>query len=188
MWHIRIPSDSLSVFSAGQHTRISLPAHAVSCVALLFLSLRVVDKSSRTTVCESGSFAGRIQWRPGRHKALQAWEPGRESYHTVFSLDSIPPSPLSGRHVDSNDGNPGRTQRPAVIDPVSNSGWRQVNSKEMFTVLERNARRFFLSSFSTKCIENVAMPHIRSDSPVSMRKRQQPPEQQMSLNLTALIP
>jgi len=37
----------------------------------------------------------------------------------------------------------------------------------MFTLLERNARRFFLTTLSTKCINdvvNAAMPHIRSDS------------------------
>jgi hypothetical protein len=58
-----------------------------------------------------------------------------------------------------------------VFDPVhpdvSDSGRRQVNSKEMFTNLERNARRFFLTTLSTKCIDdvvNTAMPQIRSDS------------------------
>jgi hypothetical protein len=94
------------------------------------------------------------------------------------SIQSLrPSSPLSASDgLYYNDGNPslsGRTQRPAVFDPVhpdvSDSGRRHVNSKEMFTNLERNARRFFLTTLSTKCINdvvNTAMPQIRSDSPV----------------------
>ena len=87
------------------------------------------------------------------------------------SIQSLRPSSslsASDGQLYYNDGNPslsGRKQRPAVFDPVhpdvSDSGRRHVNSKEMFTNLERNARRFFLTTLSTKCINdvvNTAMP------------------------------
>jgi hypothetical protein len=82
-----------------------------------------------------------------------------------------PSSPLSAND-GNHDGNPslsGRTRHPAVVNrpDVSDSGRRQVKGKEMFTLLERNARRFFLTTLSTKCINdvvNATMPHIRSDS------------------------
>jgi len=46
---------------------------------------------------------------------------------------------------------------------VSDSRRRKVTSKEMFTALERNARRLFLS---TKDINEVVNAHIGSDDPV----------------------